>query len=158
MNQPVTNYATDSRVDMIGTDPNKFMYVTPNITLENPGTSIQVYLDAYITEHSDIRLFYAIGQNDVSVKEVVFTPFPGFGNFASNGSVINGADNNGSPDSKMVKTDVITQTPAINDYREYTFSIDKLSSFSSFRIKLVGTSINQASPPMIRNFRALGLA
>ena len=158
VNQPISNYTTDSRVDMIGTDPNKFMYVTPNITLENPGTSIQVYLDGYITEHSDIRLFYAIGQDDVNVKEVVFNPFPGFGNFASNGSVINGADNNGSPDNKMVKTDVITQTPSITDFREYKFSIDKLPAFSSFRIKLVGTSINQATPPMIRNFRALGLA
>ena len=158
VNQPISNYATDSRVDMVGTDPNKFMYVTPNITLENPGTSIQVYLDAYITEHSDIRLFYAIDQNDVNVKEVIFTPFPGFDNFASNGSVIDGANNNGSPDNKMVKTDVITQTPSITNFREYQFSIDKLPAFSSFRIKLVGTSVNQASPPMIRNFRALGLA
>ena len=158
VNQPISNYATDSRVDMVGTDPNKFMYVTPNITLENPGTSIQVYLDAYLTEHSDIRLFFAVDQSEVGVKEVIFTPFPGFGNFASNGSVIDMANNNGSPDSKMVKSDKITQTPAINDFREYKFSIDKLPAFSSFRIKLVGTSINQASPPMVRNFRALGLA
>ena len=158
VNQPVSNYATDSRVDMVGTDPNKFMYVTQNITLENPGTSIQVYLDGYLTEHSDLRMFFAIDQGDVDVKDVVFTPFPGNGNFASNGSVISLANNNGSPDGKMVKSDILTQTPAINDFREYKFSIDNLPAFSSFRIKLVGTSLNQATPPMVRNFRALGLA
>ena len=158
VNQPISNYATDPRVDMVGSDPNKFMYVTQNITLENPGTSIQVYLDAYLTEHSDLRMFFAVDQNEADVKDVVFTPFPGNGNFAPNGSVINLANNNGSPDRKIVKTDNVTQTPAINDFREYKFSIDNLPSFSSFRIKLVGTSINQASPPMIRNFRALGLA
>ena len=158
VNQPISNYATDPRVDMVGSDPNKFMYVTQNITLENPGTSIQVYLDAYLTEHSDLRMFFAVDQNGDDVKDVVFTPFPGNGNFAPNGSVINLANNNGSPDRKIVKTDNVTQTPAINDFREYKFSIDNLPAFSSFRIKLVGTSINQASPPMIRNFRALGLA
>ena len=158
VNQPISNYATDPRVDMVGSDPNKFMYVTQNITLENPGTSIQVYLDAYLTEHSDLRMFFAVDQNEADVKDVVFTPFPGNGNFAPNGSVINLANNNGSPDRKIVKTDNVTQTPAINDFREYKFSIDNLPAFSSFRIKLVGTSINQASPPMIRNFRALGLA
>ena len=94
----------------------------------------------------------------MDVKDVIFTPFPGNGNFAPNGSVINLANNNGSPDGKMVKSDILTQTPAINDFREYKFSIDNLPAFSSFRIKLVGTSINQATPPMVRNFRALGLA
>ena len=158
VNQPVSNYATDSRVDRVGTDPNKFMYVTNNITLENPGTSIQVYLDGYLTEDSDIRLFFATDQGDVDVKDVLFTPFPGNGNFAPNGSVISRANNNGSPDGKMVKSDNITQTPAINDFREYKFSIDNLPAFSSFRIKLVGTSLNQATPPMVRNFRAIGLA
>ena len=63
---------------MVGTDPNKFMYVTQNITLENPGTSIQVYLDGYLTEHSDLRMFL-FDQGDVDVKDVVFTPFPGNG-------------------------------------------------------------------------------
>jgi hypothetical protein len=158
VNQPISNYATDSRVDLVGTDPNKFMYVTQNITLENPGTAIQVYLDAYLTEYSDLRMFFATDQGDVDVKDVIFTPFPGNGNFAPNGSVISLANNNGSPDGKMVKSDNLTQTPAINDFREYKFSIDNLPAFSSFRIKLVGTSINQATPPMVRNFRALGLA
>ena len=50
VNQPVSNYATDFRVNTVDEDPNKFFYVTKNIKLENPGTSIQVYLDAYLAE------------------------------------------------------------------------------------------------------------
>ena len=47
VNQPVSNYATDFRVNTVDEDPNKFFYVTKNIKLENPGTSIQVYLDIF---------------------------------------------------------------------------------------------------------------
>ena len=36
------------------------------------------------------------------------------------------ANNNGSPDGKMVKSDILTQTQLINDFREYKFSIDNL--------------------------------
>ena len=47
-----------------------------------------------------------------------------------NGSVISLANNNGSPDGKMVKSDILTQTPCfINDFREYKFSIDNLPKF-----------------------------
>jgi len=67
-------------------------------------------------------------------------------------------NNNGSPDTQFVKSDNFTQVPSPTQYREYKFSIDNLPAFTSFRIKLVGTSTNQASPPMIRRFRALGLA
>ncbi len=45
------------------------------------------------------------------------------------------ANNNGSPDSKMVKSDKITQTQAIHDFREYKFSIDKLPALRYFRNK-----------------------
>ena len=45
INQPITDYANDFRVNTVKDDPNKFFYVTKNIRLENPGTSIQVYLD-----------------------------------------------------------------------------------------------------------------
>ena len=79
-------------------------------------------------------------------------------NFASNGSVINFNSSNGAPDQPITKSDSLNQDPSISMYREYKFSIDNLPAFGSFRIKLIGTSTNQASPPMIRNFRTLGLA
>ena len=158
VNNPISDYASDPRADTIINDPNKFMYVTQLISLSNSATSIQVLCDAYLSEFSDLRMFFAIDQ-DTSAKNTIFTPFPGNGNFGANGSVINMSNNNGLPDNRLVKADLDYLGPVpTNQFREYKFSIDSLPSFTSFRIKMVGTSSNQAYPPMVRNFRALGLA
>ena len=156
VNTPITNYANDSRVNTVEDDPNSFFYVTKNIRLENPGTSIQVYLDAYLSESADIRAFYALDQK--GTEETIFIPFPGTNNFLPNGSVANPTNSDGSTDVKVVKTDGHTPNASLSLYRELKFSVDNLSKFSSFRIKLIGTSTNQAHPPFIKNFRAIGLA
>ena len=44
VNQPVTNYADDFKVSTTTEDPNRFFYVSKNITLENPATSLEVLL------------------------------------------------------------------------------------------------------------------
>ncbi len=156
VNQPITDYANDSRVNTTKDDPNNFFYVTKNVRLENPGTSIQVLLDAYLTENSDIRAFYALDQE--KLEDAIFIPFPGTNNFLSNGSITNPAKSNGSTDVRTPKTNDHNPNAPLSLYRELKFSIDNLPLFSSFRIKLIGTSTNQAQPPFIKNFRALGLA
>ena len=156
VNQPITDYANDSRVNTTKDDPNNFFYVTKNVRLENPGTSIQVLLDAYLTENSDIRAFYALDQE--KLEDSIFIPFPGTNNFLPNGSVTDPAKSNGSTDVRTPKTDDHNPNAPLSLYRELKFSIDNLPLFSSFRIKLIGTSTNQAQPPFIKNFRALGLA
>jgi hypothetical protein len=127
------------------------------VALENPGSSLQVFVDAYIPTDADIRCFYSLNQ-DGPVDDVTFVPFPGFNNFNSNGTVISTTNNNGSPDLNVPKVDIFTPTPTMSQYREYKFSVDQLPSFKSFRIKLIGTSTNQATVPMIRNFRTISLA
>jgi len=156
VNQPITDYANDSRVNTTKDDPNNFFYVTKNIRLKNPGTSIQVLLDAYLTENSDIRAFYVLDQE--KLEDVIFIPFPGTNNFLPNGSVADPSKSNGSTDIRTPKTDDHDPNASLSLYRELKFSIDNLPLFSSFRIKLIGTSTNQAQPPFIKNFRALGLA
>ena len=157
VNAPVEDFATDFRVNSIGSDPNRFFYVTKNISLENPASSLQVILDGYVPEDADLRCFYSIDQ-DGPVENSIFVPFPGFGNFAANGSVASRGVSNGNPDLDVPKVDVFTPKPALGLYREYKFSVDELPSFKSFRIKLIGTSTNQATVPMIRNFRVISLA
>ena len=157
INDVVENYSTDSRVNSTSNDPNRFFYVTKNVVLENPGSSLQVFVDAYIPTDADIRCFYSLNQ-DGPVDEVVFVPFPGFDNFNSNGTIISTTNNNGSPDLNVPKVDIFTPSPSMNQYREYKFSVDQLPTFKSFRIKLIGTSTNQATVPMIRNFRTISLA
>ena len=153
----ITDFATDPRVVGIPEDPNSMLYVTKNITLENPATSLKVFLDAYVATTSDVRLFYALDQ-DVSAKETKFKPFPGINNIDPYGNVIDISLADGTPDAKKEKNDKLTQTPSINDFTEYKFTMDNLPPFKSFRLKLIGTSSNQACVPQFRNLRALALA
>ena len=157
VNQPVTNYADDFKVSTTTDDPNRFFYVSKNITLENPATSLEVLLDAYCSTRNDIRVFYAVDQ-DAPVDETVFIPFPGFGNIDSNGSVLERGNSNGTSDTFVPKRDSYEVDPSVNLFREYKFTVDDLVSFRSFRIKVIGTSTDQAVAPMIRNLRGIALA
>ena len=157
INEPISDFASDPRVNSTENDPNRFFYVTKNVNLENPASGLQIFLDAYVPTDADIRAFYALNQ-DGPVDDVVFVPFPGFGNFQSNGTIASPGASNGSSDVLVPKVDTFTPTPDLSQYREYKFSVDSLPSFKSFRIKLIGTSTNQATVPMVRNFRAISLA
>ena len=154
---PITNFAEDPRVLGIPNDPNSMIYVSKLITLENAASSLKVFLDAYVANTSDVRLFYALDQN-VSAKETRFIPFPGHNNTDDYGYVINPALSNGTPDLPIVRTDQYTQTPSVNQFRELKFTADHLQPFTKFRIKLIGTSDNQAIVPQFRNLRAISLA
>ena len=157
VNNPVTNYASDFRVNGTETDPNSFIYVSKNIVLENPATSLQVILDAYISNNNDVRLFYALNQ-DTKPEETVFVPFPGYSNVASNGAIIDISNNNGTSDVRVPSIDSYQPEPSINLYKEYKFTIDELIPFTSFRIKIVGTSTDQSNAPLIRTLRAISFA
>jgi hypothetical protein len=157
INSPVTDYATDPRVNTVADDPHNFMYVSKNVILENPATSLKVYLDAYISNYNDVRVFFALNQ-DTTAKETVFVPFPGYANFDIEGNIISNSNSDGTSDIFIPKSDVYTVDPTLDLFREYTFTADKIPPFSSFRIKIVGTSTNQAIVPQFRNLRAVALA
>ena len=156
-NKPVANYATNLQVNGVTDDPNRFFYVTKNIVLENPATSIQVLLDAYVSTYNDVRVFYALNQ-ETNVDETVFVPFPGYRNVDPNGQVINPANNDGTPDVLTPKTDQYQPDPSLNLFTDYKFSADNLAPFTSFRIKIIGTSTNSAIVPQFRNLRAIAFA
>ena len=157
INNPITDYANDPRVNSIIDDPNAFYYATKTINLENPATSIQLLVDAYINNYSDVRAFYSINPG-ASAKEAIFVPFPGYNNLDNNGIVIDSALNDGLPDRKIAKVDSYVFNPPLSLFNEYKFTIDKLTSFNSFRIKLIGTTTNQAVVPLFRNLRIIALA
>ena len=157
VNQPITNYADDFRVSGTVDDPNRFIYVSKNITLENPATSLQVLFDGYCSTRNDIRVFFALDQ-DRPLDETVFVPFPGFKNLDVNGSVLERGNSNGTPDQVIPKVDSFEPLPSLDMFKEYKYSVDDLVSFRSFRIKIIGTSTDQAVAPMIRNLRGIALA
>ena len=157
INNPVSDYTTDFKVNTIEDDPNRFIYVSKNVTLENPATSLQVLLDAYVSNFNDIRVLYALNQDTV-VEDTIFTLFPGYSNIGTNNSVISMSSNNGTSDVRVPKVDSYVPEPTVDQYREYKFSIDDLAPFKSFRIKIIGTSTDQSNVPMIRNLRAISFA
>ena len=160
INQPVTNYTEDFRVNTVVEDPNRCFYVTKEILLENPATSIQVICDAYLNNDADIRAFYAFDQNTLA-EETIFTPFPGFANQDNvnrPGIPLDSANNDGTPDLNVPKTDTFLQNPTPAQFSEYKFTINSLPSFNSFRVKLILTSTNQAFVPQVKNLRVTALA
>ena len=156
VNSAIENYATDARVGSIFEDPSTFQYISGETTLETPASSIKIILDAHINLYSDIRAFYAISDNQGS--EAIFIPFPGFNNLNSRGEIINFEDSNGSSDKFISASNSLGFIPQELEYREYTFTADKLPAFRSYRIKLVMTSTNQVYVPRVSNLRVIALA
>ena len=103
-----------------------------------------------------IRAFYSIA-NEPGI-EPTFSPFPGYSNLNTRGEVIAPQNNNGESDSRIIKSTTLTQDSALLDYREYTFTIDELPAFKTYRIKLNLTSTNQCFVPRIKDLRVIALA
>ncbi|MAB69176.1 MAG: hypothetical protein CMH89_06020 [Oceanicaulis sp.] len=159
INKVITDYSNDFRANTVLSDPSKFIYASNVTTLENPATSIEVRLDAYIQEAHDIRLFYAIDQ-DGPLSDVIFIPFPGYKNQDTSrpGGILDPSKSDGTPDTNTPKTDTVIQGSVIGNTTEYKFTADLLPQFTSYRIKVVATSTNQALVPQIRNIRVVALA
>ena len=156
VNSVITNYAEDSRVNSISGDPTAFQYISKEITLENPGTSIKILLSAYNNLYSDIRAFYAISQNQNF--NPIFEPFPGYENLNSRGQIIDVQNNNGHPDVFVPLTSNAGFSPTDVSFAEYTFTADQLPAFRSYRIKIIMTSTSQVYVPRLKDLRVIALA
>ncbi|MDB4348693.1 DUF4815 domain-containing protein [bacterium] len=156
VNNIISNYATDPRVNSAVDDPTAFQYISKEIVLENSASSLKIILSAHINQGSDIRAFFATNNKPGSVP--VFTPFPGYANFNQRGEVIAPENNNGESDSFITKSNNITFDSRALNYREYTFTIDRLPSFRTYRIKLGMTSTGQCFVPRVKELRVIALA
>lgn len=155
VNSKITDYINDGRVSSLNEDPSSFIYATESISLQKPATSIKVYVTAHINLYNDLRCLYSIS-NDPN-EEFVYNLFPGYSNINSSGQIINFNENNGLADTKYDKTSTIGFSANQIPYREYEFTINKLSPFRFFGIKFIGTSTNQAYPPRIKDLRVIAL-
>ena len=153
INSPVANFASDSRVNQTGNDPCASSYVSNLVLLENPATSIRVQFASYRRNDSDIRVFFKTiteGSTENSLDRD-FELFPGFDNLDQFGNVINKSNNNGRPDNNV---------PAAqsHEFKDYEFTIENISPFTKFQIKIDMVGTNQAQPPLIKDLRAIALA
>jgi len=156
VNNPISDYANDPRVNEYYNDPNAFIYISKPISLKNPATAIKVLVSGSIHESNDIRAFYAL-QNNTS-EDPIFIPFPGYGNLNSIGQKIDSSASTGLPDTLISRNSSYEFLPTPNSFVEYEFSDDNLPNFKIFRVKLILTSTNQAHPPIIQDLRAFALA
>jgi len=169
VNNVITNYATDSRVNTIGNDPSACKYISKEISMTNGASSLKVIVDGFLNASCDLRAFYAI--SDKEGFSPIFVPFPGYKNTDPNGNVKRKAswqsgqqnkiateNNDGRSDTLVLPQNEYTFAPDDTEFNSYTFSIDNLPSFRSYRIKFIMTSTSQVYVPQLRNLRVLALA
>ena len=113
-------------------------------------------VDAHIHLDSSIRAFYAI--SDKEGFEPIFTPFPGYKNLNVRGQVINENNNNGESDKLVPKSNGYGFEASGVEFKEYTFTVDRLPSFRHYRVKLIMTSNSQIYVPRMRDLRVVALA
>lgn len=156
INKPFTDqeYITNNRVNTINDDPHAFQYISKEITLENPATSLKLLLAGHINIYSDIRAFYAISESEGFTP--IFRPFPGYENVSL--GTFDLANSTGHPDFYIQPSTNLGFVSQNLDFAEYTFTTDQLPSFRSYRVKIVLTSTNQVYVPRIKDFRTLALA
>ena len=158
INQPISDYKSDSRVNSMFADPNAAIYITKVVQLENPATALQVKFAAFRHNTSDIRVLYRLIRSDGVVSESPYELFPGFRNLTDTtgdgfgDQLINSRDSDGTPDR------FVPASRTLNEFRDYQFTANDLVEFSGFQIKLIMTGSSQAYVPRIRDFRSIALA
>ena len=155
LNNPVTNFATDSRVNSILNDPHSAIYVSDIVNLSKPASSLKVILGAYRPASADIRVLYSLIRDDSSEIEQEFELFPGHENLqvTSDGGfkVVDPSLNNGKSDTKVPAS-------SANQFLEYEFSANDLGEFSGYSIKIIMSGTDQANAPIISDLRTIALA
>ena len=91
-------------------------------------------------------------------ENAVYYPFPGYSNLDSLGNVINIANNDGTSDTIVVKSDNYNSLSEDLEFVDYEFTQNNLAEFKYFSIKLIGASSNMANPPRLKNLRVIALA
>jgi len=140
INNVVTDFANDGRVNSDLTDPTAAAYVTKRVNLENPATALDVRFAAFRDQSNDIRVLYKLYRADAPDGDQPYILFPGY-----NGLL------DGNPDTRVPSSNN-------NEYLDYKFSVNDLPEFTGFSIKVVFTGTNQAVVPKIKEFRAIALA
>lgn len=119
-------------------------YVTKEISIGNPGTSISVKLTANVRDVSDIQVLYRYKESSSqeSFDVIEYQYFNG----------------TGLPDFDIVASSentISSITEKQSSYQEFEYSVADLPEFSSFGIKIVMKSDNPAFVPKIQDMRAV---
>lgn len=149
IDNPISNFATDSRVNKIDSDPNSAIYVSKIVKLQKPSDNLKVIFDAYRHPTNEIILAYRILRGDTPSEYQLYELFPGYDNLDQIGNVINFSRNSGKPDR------LVEASNTINDFGNYEYTAKNLPLFDGFQIKIIMTGTNQSYVPLIRDLRII---
>ena len=157
LNNPVSDYAVDSRSNQNSGDPHSSVYISNTVNLQKPATSLKVLVSAHRNSSSDFRVLYKLIRADSSEVEQAYELFPGYNNLTDSDSdgfgdtVIDTSLNDGLPDAYV--------NPNVDgEFSEYQFTADNLESFVGFAIKIVMSGTNEAYATRLRDVRVIALA
>ena len=155
LNAPISDYPKNGGSNNPSGDPHAGVYISKQVDLKNPATSLKILVAAYRHSSSDFRVLYQLLKEDSNDTEESWELFPGYTNLNDVGTtgqrIINPANNNGLPD-------FFVPASRENQFLEYQFSSDDLTEFTGFRIKIVMSGTNEAYAPRFKDFRAIALA
>ena len=138
LNNPVTDYHNDPRVNKLLDDPNASIYISNRINLDKPADSLKVIFEGYRHNSNEFHLAYRLFRSDVPDDYQIYELFEGYdGNY--NGL----SDKNVPPSSNK------------DDYKTYEYTLNSSTTFNGVQIKLIKSGTDQANAPKIKNLRII---
>ena len=154
LNNPISDYASDNRVNSLIFDPHSAVYVANTVNLSLPAKSLKVILSAYRHASADFRVLYSLIRADSSEVDQSFELFPGYDNLkytTEDGyTIIDKSKNTG-------RSDTFVSPSLDNQFLEYQFTANDLDLFTGYTIKIVMSGTNQAYPPRIKELRTIAI-
>ena len=136
-------------VDYVSDDTSKnsssvSKYVTKEISISNPASSIDVRLTANIKDVSNIQVLYRYkkASSQENFEDIDWIYF----------------NEEGEPDTLEIATSentISSTTEKQSSYQEFKYSVSNLPEFSSFAVKIVMKSVDPAYVPKIQDIRAV---
>jgi hypothetical protein len=157
LNNPIEDYANDSRVNFISGDPHSAIYISNKVLLKQPATSLKVLVSCYRDSSADFRVLYKLDKMDSGEINQSYVLFPGYDNLVDTDGdgfgdvVVNSNNNNG-------KSDAFVRSSQDGEFLEYQFTVDNLEQFNGYQIKIVMSGGNEAKSPQFKDIRAIALA
>jgi hypothetical protein len=157
LNNPVSNYVNDGRVNGLTDDPHAAIYVSRTIRLSQPSNSLRVLLSAYKHPSSDFRVLYSLVRPESNESLPSFNLFPGYNNLTIDNNldgyfdVVDESKNSGL-------SDTFVPSSLENQFLEYQYTAANVGPFIGFTIKIVMSGTRQDKYPRFRDLRAIALA
>ena len=119
-------------------------YVTKEVSISNPATSIDVRLTANVKDVQNVQVLYRYkkASSQENFEDIDWIYF----------------NQSGEPDTLEIATSensISSTTEKQSSYQEFKYSVANLPEFSSFAVKIVMKSVDPAYVPKIQDIRAV---